>query len=432
MINEYIKGKKIVIFGAGQGDVFNYLIKNYKDNIVGIIDNDINKLDKEISGIKISNPNALKNFSKDDVLVVVSTYNYWKEIEEQLNELGWKNSYLIAKRDVEFFSSYEFELWRNGIIENKYSPIECEIELSGKCNLKCVYCPVHGILDMKKDKSELMDWETLKATVEQIKKISTIKKVYICGSGEFFMNPQWFEMAEYVLKETKIPCLGAYTNGMLLNEKNIRKLLALNAKIELEISIDGESPEENDKYRIGAKYSIIKNNVDTLERLIDEMAPDIEVIIGNTRPINKKELEELKYCVPQYSKKTIDYLKTDFPNITICNRYACCHDASVWEGYKDLLPVKVKSPAMSIKRCTNLFTRIFINCNGELMACGNAGSWGKVIGNVFDDDIFELWKNHPELEMTREQFLKDGKAKGICEKCYWNGEPDYYLLMDNR
>ena len=88
------KNKNILIFGAhifSQMMIFNGLDKK---NIIGILDNDKNKIDKFLYGtkLKINKPSILKKIDKPCVILRAGSYN--KEIKKQL--LGINNSTIIV------------------------------------------------------------------------------------------------------------------------------------------------------------------------------------------------------------------------------------------------------------------------------------------------------------------------------------------------
>ena len=88
-INKLIqKYKSVFIFGAhifSQMIIFNGLIKK---NIIGILDNDRQKINKFLYGtnFKINNPSILKKINQPCVVLRAGSYN--KEIKKQLFEIN--------------------------------------------------------------------------------------------------------------------------------------------------------------------------------------------------------------------------------------------------------------------------------------------------------------------------------------------------------
>ena len=48
-------------------------------------------------------------------------------------------------------------------------------------------------------------------------------------------------------------------------------------------------------------------------------------------------------------------------------------------------------------------------------------------GNVYNDDIYELWKNDEIMVRTRNSFLKGDEDKPFCSGCSQNGSAEYWL-----
>lgn len=107
-MKENILKKKWIIFGAGNGHIYRYLLEKYWNNIIAIVDNDCQKWESTYNGIKMHSPNWLKDVDKEQTIVIIATYGHWEEISAQLEELGWKDNSIIAKTELECINSYEF------------------------------------------------------------------------------------------------------------------------------------------------------------------------------------------------------------------------------------------------------------------------------------------------------------------------------------
>ena len=76
-----------------------------------------------------------------------------------------------------------------------------------------------------------------------------VKEYYFTG-GEPFLHPDLFELIEATLKQGPLTIL---TNGILISENRARKLAEIAQSseytLDLRISLDGLTPEENDEIR---------------------------------------------------------------------------------------------------------------------------------------------------------------------------------------
>ena len=430
--DEIKKYENIVIFGAGADKfLYNYMIQEFADRISIIIDNDEKKWGQIAYGLKICSPECLSELNKERT-VIISCLNkrYNDEIEEQMHKLRWDKNFYIANRDMERVNSYEFYLNRQGVSSKNYTPLLAIIELSGVCNLKCVYCPFHGALDGKAGQKGLMTWETLRAVTAQIKKITSINNLDVSGNGETFVHPEWFEMTQYVLNETHIPTVRMFTNGMLLDEDNIKKLLSLNAElIELYVSIDGRTPEDNDKYRVGSKYKTIKNNIDLLRKLKAESSIEVQVTIRNCYPLRENEIVD----IPDLGMKAEvpDYIKKDFPDMesTSINTWIPKSNSGIF-GVDGLKQARAEF-SDEYPRCANPFWVICINNRGELSRCLNArASADRIAGSILERDLLDLWYNDEQMNIARKQLIDGENGSAFCYECIQRGMGEYYLMIE--
>ncbi|WP_192814699.1 radical SAM protein, partial [Treponema pedis] len=112
-------------------------------------------------------------------------------------------------------------------MENMKFPLQVGLNVTNKCNLKCVHCS-------KKNKNEdMLNWKE----IIDICKNKEVLNIYLTG-GEPFLHNDILEIIKYI-KEKKIT-LSILTNGILLTEHICRNLAALlnNNTDYMQISID--------------------------------------------------------------------------------------------------------------------------------------------------------------------------------------------------
>ena len=78
---------KLILFGAAQTRVFQWIIRNYAANIKFIIDNDEAKWGTHINGIEIKSVDSLVE-EKVEYQIIITTHSYWKEMKEQLRGMN--------------------------------------------------------------------------------------------------------------------------------------------------------------------------------------------------------------------------------------------------------------------------------------------------------------------------------------------------------
>lgn len=432
-MNELIN-KRWILFGAGTSEVLRYLVEYYRQNVEVIVDNSELKIGTSYKDIEIKSPDILNEINKENTIIIVTTYGSWNEISEQVCQLGWKEQFYIAKRDIPFFSSYPFYLYSTGYdLKNKqFVPRVLNLELSGICNCKCVYCPFHGFLNLKQGQKGLMTWDILEKVVEVVKNIGTISKLSPVGSGEILVHPQWYEMLQYYLNNVPTESVNLYTNGMLLTEENIIKISELNANsIELEVSIDGKTPEENDCYRVGSKYELIRKQLYLIDKLKTEgkLKKNFKTIITNCYIADTDDFRQDNSGIETENVKVPGYLRRDFPSYDICAKYTYAYYKP---GYAQKLNQfkmeQVNWPQNYSRRCCNPFYMLAINNAGGVLRCACGSGGVEVIGNIFEDNVLEKWYSDEQLNLARKHLINNDDSKDMCEGCPRRGMGCYYVM----
>lgn len=431
--------ERIILFGVGNKErsIAAYLIQKL-DNVIKAVDNNPQKWGLAFAELfTIEKPETILNCDDGKTTVVIATYNFHEEIKEQLRVMGWKGKVSIALHDYSFLKSFEYEIYRLNINADRPEPQLLALELSGFCNCKCSYCPFHGETNIKKGHKGLMQWSTLKQIVQQLKGVSSIKMLSICAPGEVFMNPEWFEMTQYVLKELSILSLSMYTNGMLLNKENVKKIGALDCpEIQIDISIDGRSPEENDQFRLGSKYQTVRSNLKFANQYLKSGEINdktIEILITNCYPTTREKVEQNNFSIDNVNEVP-EFLLMDFPEIASVSQKTYAYGNDTY--YKKLIAEKkiekVTWPQDSQMRCLNLFYRLPINYKGDLITCSCGYAVLDVIGNIFEDNVAEIWKSNEKLNKARNQFIEGRKNQVIelCKGCPSIRMGEYYVFVD--
>lgn len=449
--------KKIIIFGAGEskGGLNKYAIRKAERmgmEILFLVDNDEKKHntifwcsdnmnEQNVHGqYKIFPAEHIADVMDKDTFIIIATEVEHKEIEQQLINLGVdkdKFSYIKRMKDFYNYNEHLYEyLEEKKLIKEKNGkmyPRTLRIEITSFCNLKCEYCGFHGEIFKKLNvKSEHMEFDTLKEIIRQIKEWGTVERFVPFIGGEMFMHPQWFEICQYFAENTKISELITYTNGMLLNEKNIEKLLKLKyKKIKIVISIDGRSKEENDYYRKGSKYDIIKAHIHSLMRKMDER---FKISIANTLITTEDKSIE----VMRGSLEECKFLKDEFGDNVEMRSIPTFIRPFMYEDYKqkliehlELSDIKRIKVDMEGRGCDLPFCEMSFDTNGNILMCGCTNE-RYILGNIMCDNALDVWNNET-MKKIRDCY-KNGTSIELCEGCNaYKGEDcyEYVLCKEN-
>lgn len=119
--------------------------------------------------------------------------------------------------------------------------------INERCNLRCAHC-----YQEEYNTTPELTLSHLRQTADQIflalKKWGKRGRIALTG-GEPFLKKELFPLIEYLEQEDSVWRIGILTNGILINQKIIDRLLTLNKLYYIQISLDGASEKTNDFIR---------------------------------------------------------------------------------------------------------------------------------------------------------------------------------------
>lgn len=133
-------------------------------------------------------------------------------------------------------------------------PFNVEIEITTRCNKKCLICE-HTYW---KEKSVDLSFENFKKIVDQFPKL---KWVNLTGEGDAFLNKDYLKMIEY-LKSKDIPVF-LVDSFDLIDEDMAEELLKMGVD-GIWISWDGATKETYEKIKVGCSFQRNLNNIKNL------------------------------------------------------------------------------------------------------------------------------------------------------------------------
>jgi len=150
-------------------------------------------------------------------------------------------------------------------------PIHFYSQLTNSCNSSCKMCDAWANKQGYKD-LPISDWIRF---VEESQAFSKNIKHCFAG-GEIFLKDGIFELLEFCSKSNIM--FGITTNGILLNEENIKRLLALNP-FNINISVDSLDGRIYEDIRGIAALEEVKSNINFLMKYKKDIKSDVVVTI---------------------------------------------------------------------------------------------------------------------------------------------------------
>ena len=161
-----------------------------------------------------------------------------------------------------------------------------QIEVTSRCNLKCVMCPVTVLAERWAERD--LSWEAFERVAEAF---GRVKWVYLQGWGEPMLHRRLFDM---IARAKSAGCrVGFTTNGTRLTPANGARLLELGLDL-LEVSLAGARAATHEAIRVGSDFAKLLENLRrfvTLRRERGSPAPKLELFYLMT-PANLAELPQ--------------------------------------------------------------------------------------------------------------------------------------------
>jgi MoaA/NifB/PqqE/SkfB family radical SAM enzyme len=159
-----------------------------------------------------------------------------------------------------------------------------QIEVTSRCNLKCVMCPVTVLADRWPARD--MAWATFERAAAAFQRA---KWVHLQGWGEPLLHPRIFDMIE---RAKAAGCrVGFTTNGTRLTGGAGARLLDLGLDL-IAVSIAGASAATHEAIRVGSDFAKLVRNLRQFLRLRQQggrTGPKVEIFYLMT-PANLAEL----------------------------------------------------------------------------------------------------------------------------------------------
>lgn len=305
-----------------------------------------------------------------------------------------------------------------------FGPEKVMISPTDACNLRCKTCWRLEKENYEKIKDELT-LEEIKDVLEECKKLG-VKTIDLTGGGEPFYRKDMTDIIklakDYGFEATLT------TNGTLLNEEKIRSLISTELD---DICFSLESGEEkiNDSLRGEGTYKQVVRAIKTLNTLKrDSKKPVIRI----ATVITEKNYKHLSSLVKLAVKNKISMI-----SFSVMIEWETNKPLSM-KKKKDALEVlkkvnqDIKSEGISSnlepiikhglfeheppKFCFAPWEMIFINSNGEALACCTLASHHEnVIGNIKEQPLPQIWCGE-KMNQFREM-IKNKKYFEECRKC---------------
>lgn len=297
-------------------------------------------------------------------------------------------------------------------------PSQIIVDATEVCNLGCIHCPHSEFKRSELYAARNLDVAIHNKMVDEVRVYGQGHTQYIryTSNGEPLVHPDIYDMLDYAVKNSGV-FVTLTTNGTIMNEKRIEKLLASGLHM-VDISIDAFLPETYAEIRHGGNLLMTRANV--LKFL------EIKKRAGAATRIVVSFVEQ-----SQNSGEVVDfenYWKQQGADFVVIRRL---HSAAggVATIASDL---KVSQQFADRKPCLYPWERILLNPKGELAFCPQDWTHGSVLADYRTSTISEVWQGDAYRQLRDAHLINEFKAFPFCAQCpdwaqtRWPGEGKSY------
>ena len=295
-------------------------------------------------------------------------------------------------------------------------PNFAQVELTRNCNFKCKFCFENCDVQNKYEDEPLEKW---KKVIDDIYNLG-IKKIHFSG-GENFMYPHFKEILKYSKEKGLINLIntnGSFDVSSILNYSD-EFVFSLHGYKEINDEVTGfkgafERTVNNIEKALnsGKKVSIntvlIKENFENYEKLYSYLnerfknltySPTMAIPCYTGKkfdslsvPINKENMKKYLEYIKKIGKENFVYK----------------------HGLYGLLGEEEKKMQMPV--CAAGKSKLIIKYDGSVYPCNFFQTEEYFCGNVFEEDLKEIWKNGKGFKKFRSYYLKEN-IPSECKKC---------------
>ncbi len=305
----------------------------------------------------------------------------------------------------------------------KYPPF-LEIEVTTKCNLKCVMCEHTYWRESVRD----MSFQEFKSIVDQFPKL---KWIGLTGIGESFLNKDFLKMLEYV--KSRSIYIELYDNFIFITPEISKELIKIGVD-RMIISFDAASKQTYEKIRAGARFENTINNLKCFikfKKQMDSHFPELDFHFIVSK-LNFEEIPKYVDLVHLFNTpgskivftrvlhwfKQIQNLRIDGVPFNIMRKTEQrAENFGLRIGWGADMP-KQRPP---IKLCKE-FIMPFIFVTGDVICCcatneANQRNFQKQtsFGNVFERPFKEIWNSEKYKKFRK--MIHQGQSPVQCEDC---------------
>ena len=317
------------------------------------------------------------------------------------------------------------------------TPKSVDLSITNRCNLNCAYC--YHFTSESDSGSDLSTEEWL-SFFEELNR-SAVLDVCI-GGGEPFMRDDFRELIDGIVRNRMR--FSIVSNGTLITDEIAAFIASTRRCNFVQISIDGSFPGSHDACRgdgsfakavaglkllqkhhvhVTVRVTIHRHNVHDLEEisrfLLEELElPGFSTNSASFQGLCRSHADEIQLTVEERSlaMETLMHLSHKYPG-RISASAGPLAEAKHWLEMD--AACKANSERLPdcgyLRSCGAVFSKMAVRADGVMVPCSQMSHIE--LGRINQNDLGEVWRNHPELMKLRERRETSLESFEFCKGC---------------
>lgn len=282
-----------------------------------------------------------------------------------------------------------------------YLPLEISIEPTNRCNFACKFCPQSSPTHFDEIPASAIDPEGVDHLLTKIRAAgSKLDLMHWTLDGEPFMNKRFHEHLAVARRHGFVKHHFA-TNGMLLTADRLQQLPSEGMKYVMTPDFCSDEAYFEQVRGTPGSWKVVRDNL--IRALEDPSLGHIHFKIT--------DISSFRFTDPADLDRRFDALRRLFPEsdrVTFHRR--AFHNASG----------KLESRLASkegYRVCPYPWYTFFIAHNGDVVACCRDLEHQSVLGNLFEQDLEEIWNGEKYQAMRRDLAAGHPERQAACDGC---------------
>lgn len=295
------------------------------------------------------------------------------------------------------------------------------IEITNKCNFRCMSC----YNSSSAENNLFLDYKTVERIIHECKELSG-EIIYLSG-GEPLLHANVWDMLDCCVKNGVAPFV--VTNGSLLDEKNIIKLMKTCAS--LQISLDGYNKQTNDMVRGQGSFEKVTKALSLLKEYNYSSKVRVRCTLNK---INSDDLQAYVDLAKIYQVAELSFgWMAPLGRGNSCFEYAGIAENDYYEIYQkvNLLRKQCESEDLEIGQmelinCCPMLSdehlpielNIRITPKGDVCLCQRISVESEVIGNINNNSLDMILSSDRIYNLFDRLFLRKTMVTDKCKHCF--------------